>query len=99
MALPGYRLEQYTLKRPQDVLLVVVDRGTDEPDQVMVFRGFSSSLVRQTEYNPDLPVIAADDKILSIDRIASPYNPVSPRFIQQGLTWQEMEDLLRDVGV
>jgi hypothetical protein len=36
---------------------------------------------------------------ISIDRIASPYNPESPRYIQQGISWEAMEAFLLEVGI
>lgn len=94
----GYRLEQYTIKRPQEVLRVLAKVAGD-PDEVLVFKGFSSSLMRPTASDPDVPVLPPDAQILSIDRLAGPYNPESPRYIQQGLSWQEMQALLTEVGV
>ncbi|MBE9055000.1 hypothetical protein [Sphaerospermopsis sp. LEGE 08334] len=94
----GKRLEQYTVKRPQEVLLVTINIA-DEQDKIAVFKGFSSSLMRPTAFDPDVPVLLDDAIIVAIDRIASPYNPESPRYIQQGISWEAMEALLLEVGV
>ncbi|WP_088240776.1 hypothetical protein [Calothrix rhizosoleniae] len=94
----GKRLEVYTSKRPQEVLLVTVDVA-GESDQITIFKGFSSSLMRPTAFDPDIPIIPNDAKIICIDRVASPYNPQAPRYIQQSLTWEDMQALLTDVGV
>jgi hypothetical protein len=95
---PLSRLEQYTLKRPQEVLLVSAE-VSGEPDQVMIFRGFSSSLMRPTAFDPDVPTLPDGAEILQIDRIQAPYSPTTPQYLQQGLTWQEMESLLQDVNI
>lgn len=87
------RLEQYTLKRPQEVLLVRASIG-DELDEVAVFKGFSSSLTRATASDPDVPVLPDTATIIAIDRLRSPYNPDAPQYIQQGLTWEAIEPLL-----
>ena len=50
---PLFRLEQYTLKHPQEVLLVKAEVN-GELDELMVFKGFSSSLVRSTAFDPDV---------------------------------------------
>lgn len=92
------RLEQYTLKKPGEVLLIEAELD-GAIDQVMVFKGFSSSLVRQTEFNPDIPVLPENAVIVRIDRLHSPYLPASPRYIQQGLSWQAMEAVLNQFGV
>jgi hypothetical protein len=94
----GKRLEQYTAKRPQEVLLVTAEI-TGEPDQIAIFKGFSSSLMRPTAFDPDVPVLPDGAYIITIDRLASPYNPAAPRYIQQGLTWETIQPLLSEVGV
>src|SRR5919199_6352930 len=94
----GRRLEQYTIKRPQEVLIVNVQTAGEE-DQISVFKGFSSSLLRPTSFDPDVPVLSPEAKIITIDRVASPYNPDAPRYLQQGLTWEAMQQLLSDAGV
>lgn len=94
----GFRLEQYTIKRPQEVLLVTAEID-GELDQIAIFKGFSSSLVRSTEFDPDIPVLPPEAKIVSIDRLHSPYNPQAPRPIQQGLNLETILPLLTQVGV
>lgn len=94
----GKRLEQYTAKRSHEVLLVEVEIE-GEIDQIAIFKGFSSSLMRPTAFDPDVPVIPDKAKILTIDRVASPYNPQSPRYIQQGLTWETIQPLLYEAEV
>ncbi|OKH27308.1 hypothetical protein [Chroogloeocystis siderophila] len=94
----GKRLEQYTVKRPQEVLVVTVEVD-GELDQIAIFKGFSSSLMRPTAFDPEVPVLSDNAKILTIDRLVSPYNPQSPRYIEQDLTWDNMQALLLEVGV
>ncbi len=94
----GRRLEQYTLRRPQEVLIVTAEIAGEE-DQIAIFKGFSSSLVRPTSFDPDVPVLPLEATIIAIDRVASPYNPDAPRYLQQGLTWETMQQLLVDAGV
>ncbi|AVH62337.1 MULTISPECIES: DUF7734 family protein [unclassified Nostoc] len=94
----GKRLEQYTAKRPQEVLIVTVEIA-DEQDTIAIFKGFSSSLMRPTAFDADVPVLPDGAKILNIDRVASPYNAEAPRYIQQGISWEAMEALVSEVGV
>ncbi|MDZ8186031.1 MAG: hypothetical protein RMX96_14410 [Nostoc sp. ChiSLP02] len=93
----GKRLEQYTIKRPQEVLLVTVEIAGNE-DTIAIFKGFSSSLMHPTAFDPDVPVLPDGAIILNIDRVASPYNPEAPRYIQQGVSWEAMQILLSEVG-
>ncbi len=95
----GLRLEQYTLKRRQEVLLVDLETASGESDMVMIYAGFSSSLMRATDFDPDVPVIANDSKIVSIDRLASPYNPNEPQYIESGLTIEAMEKILQQMNI
>ncbi|MGB6299369.1 MAG: hypothetical protein WBF90_24755 [Rivularia sp. (in: cyanobacteria)] len=92
------RLEQYTIKRPQEVLLVRVEVD-GEPDEVAIFKGFSSSLMRSTAFDPDVPVIPQQAIIISIDRLKGPFNPESPQYIEQGLSRSAMQDLLAEAKV
>ena len=43
----------------------------------------------------NIPIIEDNAKIISIDRLASPYDPAKPNYIQTGLTLSEMEKLLK----
>lgn len=90
------QLEEYTIKHPQEALLISVEIA-GELDQIVVFKGFSSSLMRQTAFDPDVPVLSEEAKIISIDRVASPYNPDAPHYIEQGLSWGQMQFLLLDI--
>ncbi len=92
------RLEQYTLKHPQEVLLLEVETE-GERDQILIFKGFSSSLTGATAYDPDVPVLAENAAIISIDRAQSPYSPDNPQYIEQGLSWETMEDRLTALGI
>jgi hypothetical protein len=92
------RLEKYTAKKTQEVLIVTVEID-NESDKIAVFKGFSSSLMRATAFDPDVPVLPDTAKIIAIDRIASPYNPEAPRYLQQNISWEEMQVLLAEVGI
>jgi hypothetical protein len=93
------RLEQYTLKRRQEVLIVNLKTASGESDRVMIFAGFSSSLMRATDFDPDVPIIAADSTIISIDRLTSPYDPNNPEYIESGLTIEAMENILQKLDI
>jgi hypothetical protein len=95
---PGLRLEQYTLRRPQEVLVVHTSLA-GEADEVLIFRGFSSSLMRPTAVDPEVPVIPESSKIESIDVLVSPYRPEAPQYLHRGLSWADMARLLEDVGL
>lgn len=94
----GRRLEQYTIKCPNEVLLLSIEVA-GQPDQVAIFKGFSSSLMNPTSYDPDVPVLPDDAIVQSIDRLESPYNPNAPRYIEQGLSWERFQQLLDAASV
>lgn len=94
----GQRLEQYSLRCPDEVLMVAATVA-GEPDQVMVFKGFSSSLMRPTDYNPDVPVLPMGTEIVAIDRLRGPYQPNNPEYLAQGMSWDEFEALLESLGL
>jgi len=79
--------------------MVHLESVTGEPDIVMIYGGFSSSLMRSTSFDPDVPVITKDSIIISIDRLISPYNPDSPEYIASGISRSTMEKKLQQMGL
>lgn len=91
-------LEQYTIKCPQEVLIIHAEiEGKN--DQIVIFKGFSSSVMHPTAFDPDVPILPDSAQIISIDRLVSPYNPENPQYIQQGLTWEEMQLFFTEIGL
>ncbi|MGD1853534.1 MAG: hypothetical protein ACFB2W_04720 [Leptolyngbyaceae cyanobacterium] len=82
------RLEQYTLQHPQEVLLVTADLD-GESEQILIFRGFSSSLVRPTAADPDVPVLPDRAANVMIDRLAGPYRPDAPNYLERQISWDD----------
>jgi hypothetical protein len=97
--LPIQRLEAYTLRYPQEVLLVSAHLDDDEADQVVVFRGFSSSLMRPTAFDPEVPVLPATARLDTVDRLLGPYTPDNPQYLEQGITWATFRDRLTELGL
>ncbi|MEM1370449.1 MAG: hypothetical protein AAGG02_21110 [Cyanobacteria bacterium P01_H01_bin.15] len=93
-----FRLEQYTLRHPHEVLLIQVVTD-DEPEEVLIFRGFSSSLTNPTAFDPDVPVISATAVLQRVDRLRAPYKPANPVYIEQDLSPAELLELLSKSGV
>jgi len=90
------RLEKYTAAHPQEVLLLTAEVA-GETDQIAIFRGFSSSLVRATAFDPDIPLLPETARIVRIDRLHAPYNPDAPRYIETNLTWDSFSPLLHGI--
>lgn len=96
--LPIHRLEQYTLRIPDEVLMVNATVGGKE-DFVVVFRGFSSSLVNPTAADPAVPVLPQEATIESIDRLKGPYNPDNPDYVEKDIPWSVFRDRLSQMGL
>lgn len=96
--LPIQRLEQYTLQIPEEVLLVSATIAGEE-DCVVVFRGFSSSLMRPTAFDPEVPVLPATATIATIDRLRGPYTPNNPQYLEQEISWADFSDRLAKIGL
>ncbi len=87
------QLEKYSQQHPEEVLAVQAkERG--ESIEIIIFKGFSSSLTSATAFDPDLPILSEQAQIIRIDRLASPYNPNEPKYIQANLTTIEFSQLL-----
>jgi hypothetical protein len=92
------RLEHYSEKFPQEVLLVFAEVD-GETDQVIVFRGFSSSLSRPTAYDPEVPTLPPDAVIHSVDRLKGPYKPQSPEYIERDIAIASFLEKLSALGL
>ncbi|MEM9136487.1 MAG: hypothetical protein AAGB01_03955 [Cyanobacteria bacterium P01_F01_bin.42] len=86
-------LEKYSLTFPNEVLVVHAQIDGEE-DEVVIFKGFSSSLMRSTAFDLDVPVLPADASIESVDRLRGPFNPAWPRPIEMDISWSEFQKRL-----
>lgn len=96
--LPIQRLERYSQTHPGEVLLVEAI-AAGEPDQLMIFRGFSSSLTRPTDPDPDVPLLGKGDRIEQVSRFRAPYKPAAPQPLAPACDWAEMERFLDGLGL
>ena len=87
------RLENYTLRFPQEVLLIQAEIE-DESDTIIIFKGFSSSLVRPTAYDPEIPTLPESALIHKIDRLKGPYQPQLPEYIERGISLKTFKSRL-----
>ncbi|KAI0507150.1 hypothetical protein KFK09_013270 [Dendrobium nobile] len=78
-------LESYTESAGSEVLLVgaTVDGAVE---QVLIFKGYSSSLSSRTAIDPSKCVLPAKAIIQSIDVIKGPFNPSCIKYLEKGLT-------------
>ncbi len=92
------RLELYSKKRPSEVLKITIECN-DEQSEILIFKGFSSCLSNATPYDPEVELIPQQANIVNIDILPSPYDPSSPKYIQKGLSWGQIEEIFRQVDV
>ncbi|KAK3003057.1 hypothetical protein RJ639_018939 [Escallonia herrerae] len=78
-------LELYSQSAKEEALLVsaLVD---EEEVEVLIFKGFSSSLSYRTSPDPSRSILPARAVIKSIDRIKGPFDPSNIEYLERGLT-------------
>nr|GMD13723.1 uncharacterized protein LOC109166840 [Ipomoea batatas] len=86
-------LEVYSQSVKDEALLVkaVVD---EEEVEVIIFKGFSSSLSYGTSPDPTKSVLPARAKIKCIDRVKGPFNPSNIDYIERDIPWDAFKSLL-----
>ena len=81
-------LEQYSREHPDEVLVVQCVISGEE-DEVVIFKGFSSSLMRATAFDLDMPILPEDAVIQTIDRMKGPLNPANPQPLETQIPWDD----------
>ncbi|MEA5391203.1 hypothetical protein VB738_08000 [Cyanobium gracile UHCC 0139] len=80
-------LEEISRQRPDRVLRLVGTlpapgedpAGPDEPFELLIFRGFSSSVTHPTAFDPDQPALPVSARITAAMLLAGPLNPSDER--------------------
>lgn len=88
---PLVELEDYSRRHPEEVLLVQAMVGQDW-EIVLIFKGVSASLVHSTAADADEPVLPMEAVITTVDRLASPYNPNAPVYLERNIPWPEFQE-------
>ncbi len=91
-------LERYTELVPTEVLQVYLQQDGQD-DLVVIYRGFSSSLMRPTPKDLSQPVIDTQAQFLRLDRLQGPLDPANPQMIQADLDQAAMVALLQQAGL
>ncbi|KAK7407690.1 hypothetical protein VNO78_09707 [Psophocarpus tetragonolobus] len=84
------KLEFYSQSAKGEALLVHALVDQQQVD-VLIFKGFSSSLSYSTSPDPTRSILPARAVIVSIDRIKGPFNPANIEYLQKGVTWNEFK--------
>lgn len=92
-------LESLSRLRPNRVLRLRGELpGSDdalEPFELLIFRGFSSSLSHPTAFDPDQPALPAEARIAEAELLLGPYDPAEERVLRGPLP----PDQFRDPGL
>jgi len=92
------QFEAISRSRPDRVLRLTGhlpgDRG-DEVFELLIFRGFSSSVSHPTAFDPDEPALPADASIEAAQLLAGPLNPASEQLLAGPMAPDELLDPLR----
>ncbi|MEX1315999.1 MAG: hypothetical protein AB1Z22_02595 [Synechococcaceae cyanobacterium] len=73
-------LEAISRGRPDRVLRLrgsLPGAGGREPFELLIFRGFSSSVSHPTAFDPDRPALPADALVEAAELLAGPLNPAA----------------------
>ncbi|KAI3700081.1 hypothetical protein L2E82_44697 [Cichorium intybus] len=89
-------LEFYSQIAKDEALLVkaVVD---DLEVEVLIFKGFSSSLSSGTSPDPTRSILPARAVIKCIDRVKGPFDPSNIDYIEKGLTIEAFETVVQKI--
>ncbi|MFM7674411.1 MAG: hypothetical protein ACKO5F_02230 [Synechococcus sp.] len=82
-------LEERSSERPDRVLRLRGQMpaagdppGAMEPFELLIFRGFSSSVSHLTAFDPDQPALPAEARIEAAELLQGPLNPAEERSLQ-----------------
>lgn len=91
-------LERYSQEHPQEVLRVQLE-GEEGSDLVLIYRGFSSSLMRSTPHNPDEAVISPTARFVQLERLTAPYHPNQSKTLATYRQWSDLQAWLAEAGI
>jgi hypothetical protein len=77
-------LEAASRSRPDRVLRlrgILPAASGDEPFELLIFRGFSSSVSHPTAFNPDQPALGEQARIEAADLLLGPLNPAAEQVL------------------
>ena len=89
------QLEELSRSRPDRVLRLSGELPGEsglEPFELLIFRGFSSSVSHPTAFDPDQPALPADAQIAAAELLEGPLNPMA----EQRLAGPMAPELLLD---
>ena len=94
------QLETISHGRPDRVLrlrgTLPADPGCDrlelEPFELLIFRGFSSSITHPTAFDPDQPALPEGSRLETAELLEGPLRPGAERLLRSGVVTDFLED-------
>ncbi|NDG75188.1 MAG: hypothetical protein EBX49_07625 [Synechococcaceae bacterium WB8_1B_136] len=78
-------LEELSRGRPDRVLrlrgVLPADDGELEPFELLIFRGFSSSVSHPTAFDPDQPALPVTARVMEAELLLGPLNPLQEQLL------------------
>ena len=85
-------LESISRDRPDRALRLHGRMGDGEALEVVIFRGFSSSLTHPTAFDPDQPLLPSEARIESAVLLQAPLNPAAEQVLAGPRSAQDFLD-------
>ena len=85
-------LESISRDRPDRALRLQGRMGDGEALEVVIFRGFSSSLTHPTAFDPDQPLLPSEARIESAVLLQAPLNPAVEQVLAGPRPAQDFRD-------
>ena len=89
------RIEELSRSRPDRVVRLTGELPGDgglEPFELLIFRGFSSSVSHPTAFDPDQPALPAEALVQAAELLQGPFNPVSEQRIAGPMAPEQLLD-------
>ena len=91
-------LERYSQRIPSEALRVQIQMD-GEDDCVLIYKGFSSSLMRATPSSADESVIPFAATLIELERLRAPLHPVNPEVLATYRDSEAVRALLQEQGI
>ncbi|EXB32325.1 hypothetical protein L484_005529 [Morus notabilis] len=83
-------LEAYSQSSREEALLVKAEVDAQEVE-LLIFKGFSSSLSYGTSPDPSKSILPARAVIKTVDIVKGPFDPSNIEYLQKGLSWEKFK--------
>ena len=89
------RIEELSRSRPDRVVRLTGElpgEGGLEPFELLIFRGFSSSVSHPTAFDPDQPALPAEARVQAAELLQGPFTPAAEQRIAGPMAPEQLLD-------